>query len=690
MVDRDALVAQGRRFLPVLAIIAVQQLVFPVSAGILVSGFVSGCVAALMAAGLSLVWRANRVVNFAQGDLGVAPATLGVLLVSLSGVSYWIGLLAGIATAIVLGLVVEMLIIRRFTNSARTVLTVATLGVSQLLAFISLRLPRLWGEIPTIRDLKAPFEVRITIGQVIFDGNDLLAVLVSVALLAALAVLLGRTSVGVLIRASADRSARAATLGVPVRRLQTLVWVIATVLSFVSVWLGAGIGGLSFGFGLSLNAILVALAAVVIGRMNDTPVIVVVSMALGMLARAIKSSTGQDGLVSPVIAAVVIVSMLAMKAAALRSERDESSSWRGSDVARDIPKVLAGLPEVRFVRWGFLALTAAALVAAPLVVSTRPALKLGEILIFATVGVSIVVLSGWSGQISLGQMALVGVGAAIAAWCQDRYALDPFLTLIVAAVAGGAVAVIIGLPALRLRGLFLAVSSLAMAIALYDGVFANTTSDLIPKSSFAGSRPAFLGRIRVDTPARLYYLALGVFLLCVLAATGIRRSRTGRALLALRDNEAGVEAYGISVTRLKLTAFALSGSMASMAGTVLTYHQGAFKPTIFEPSASLSVFMAGVVGGLTSLPGAFIGALTQRGAQVLPGGWDLLALSVGVLLVLLIVPQGLGGLVFGVRDQYLRWVAERRGIIVPSLTELGEPEALGGADSESEEGAHAA
>ena len=87
MVDRDALVAQGRRFLPVLAIIAVQQLVFPVSAGILVSGFVSGCVAALMAAGLSLVWRANRVVNFAQGDLGVAPATLGVLLVSLSGVS---------------------------------------------------------------------------------------------------------------------------------------------------------------------------------------------------------------------------------------------------------------------------------------------------------------------------------------------------------------------------------------------------------------------------------------------------------------------------------------------------------------------------------------------------------------------------------------------------------------------------
>jgi branched-chain amino acid transport system permease protein len=229
-----------------------------------------------------------------------------------------------------------------------------------------------------------------------------------------------------------------------------------------------------------------------------------------------------------------------------------------------------------------------------------------------------------------------------------------------------------------------------MAIALFDGVFANTDSTLIPKASFAGSRPPFLGRIPINTPARLYYLALGVMVLSLVAATGIRRSRTGRALLAVRDNEAGVEAYGISVIRLKLTAFAISGAIASMAGATLTYHQGAFKPTIFEPSASLSVFMAGVVGGLTSLPGAFIGALTQRGAQVLPGNWSLLALSFGVLIVLLIVPYGLGGLLFDLRDRYLRWVADRRGIVVPSLTELGDPETLGGEGIEEEEAGRAA
>ena len=114
-------------------------------------------------------------------------------------------------------------------------------------------------------------------------------------------------------------------------------------------------------------------------------------------------------------------------------------------------------------------------------VSTRPALKFGEILIFATVGLSMVLLSGWAGQISLGQMALVGTGAALTAWLQDRYALDPFFVLPVAAVAGSALAVIVGLPALRLRGLFLAVSSLALSIAIYDAVFANGSADIVPK-----------------------------------------------------------------------------------------------------------------------------------------------------------------------------------------------------------------
>ena len=201
-VSRVNLPPWASRLAPLAVIILIQQVAFPVSIGILISGIVAGFVSALMAAGLSLVWRANRVINFAQGDLGVLPATVAVLLVTLSGLSYWLGLVTGLVIAVVLGVVVELLLVRRFTTASRTVLTVATLGISQLLAFASLQVPRMWGEIPTIRELRPPFGWRLTVGEVIFDANDLLALVVSVALLIAVAVLLNRTPIGVLIRAA--------------------------------------------------------------------------------------------------------------------------------------------------------------------------------------------------------------------------------------------------------------------------------------------------------------------------------------------------------------------------------------------------------------------------------------------------------------------------------------------------------
>lgn len=649
--------------------------------GVLIGGIIGGLVSALMAAGISLVWRANRVINLAQGDLGVLPATLGVLLVVLSGLSYWLGFAIGLVAALAVGALVEVLIIRRFAHASRVVLTVATMGVSQLLAFATLLLPRMWGEIPTIRNLAPPFRWEVTIGGVIFNANDLLATVVSVVLLGALGVLLARTRIGMLVRAAADNRTRAVTLGVPINRLQTFVWATASLLGFVSIWLSSGTGGLSYGFGLSLNALLLALAAVVIGRMGDMTVIVAASVALGTLGAAVKAATGNEHLPSVVSAVAVVLALLAMRASRLRADRDESSTWRASNDQRAIPAELRGLPEVRAVRGLVALLIGTALLVAPLWFSTRPVLKFGEIMIFATVGVSLVVLSGWAGQISLGQIAFVGIGAALAAWCQARWQLDPFLVLILASVAGAVAAVIVGLPALRVRGLFLAVSTLAMAVALSDGLFSNPDAPIV-KDSFAGSRPAILRHIALDSPLRIYYLAFALFVVCVIAARGIRRSRTGRVLLALRDNEAGVEAYGISTVRAKLTAFAVSGAMAAAAGAVMTYHQAAFKPTIYGPGEGLSVFSAAVVGGIGSLPGALIGAVVNRGATSLPGYWSLLALSIGALFVLLALPQGIGGALTDLRDVGLRGVARRRGIVVPSLTELGglEEAPLGAGD----------
>jgi branched-chain amino acid transport system permease protein len=147
-------------------------------------------------------------------------------------------------------------------------------------------------------------------------------------------------------------------------------------------------------------------------------------------------------------------------------------------------------------------------------------------------------------------------------------------------------------------------------------------------------------------------------------------------LIALRDNEDGVVAFGVSPVRAKLSAFALSGFVAAVAGVVLVVHQASFRPVTYSAEESLAVFVATVIGGVGSLAGAVVGALFQRGAQwLLPSPWSFLATGVGVLVVLSILPEGLGGLIWKVRDAFLRLVARRHGVVSLALerSALGEP-----------------
>ena len=141
------------------------------------------------------------------------------------------------------------------------------------------------------------------------------------------------------------------------------------------------------------------------------------------------------------------------------------------------------------------------------------------------------------------------------------------------------------------------------------------------------------------------------------------------------ENERAAQSFGVSATRVKLLAFALSGGIAALAGGLLLEHQQAFTPELYGPFESVNVFIATVIGGLGTLAGAIFGALFLRGAQwFLPLDWRALAAPVGVLLVLLVVPEGIGGLVFRTRDALLRSLAERRGLVVPSLTrDAGAP-----------------
>lgn len=654
------LVGAARPLVPALAIVAVQQVLFPLSLGLFLHGVLVGGLTALVALGMALTYRANRVLNFAHAALGTTPLVLAALLRTAWGWPWVPAVAAGLAAAVVLGAVVELAIIRRFATAPRLLLTVATLGLSQLLAAGALLLPRAFGRGPVDQvQLPAPFDFRLELGGFVFRGYALLTAIVVPVALVALGVFLKRTDAGVAVRAAADRADRASSLGIPVKRLQTLVWVLAAVLSFAAVLLRSGLPGSVAVSGLGFAVLLRALAALLIGRLTDLATIATTAMALGVLEIGVGQNASSPDLIDPVLGVVIVAALAFQRRSATRVDITDSSSWRASEDLRPVPKHLARLPKVRLVRLGGPALLAAVAVALPAVLSVDRAFKAATLLVYALLCLSVVVLTGWSGQVSLGQIAFLALGSAVGAKVTVDWGLDLTIALALSALAGGVAATLVGLPAVRLRGLYLAVTTLALSLA--------TTSYLLnPRFDVASwvpqgrvPRPPLLGRIDLDSQHRAYYLVLFVLAAVLVGLRGVRNSRSGRAMLAVRDNERGAQAYSIDAARVRLTAFALSGAIAALAGCLLVHVTGGIDPALYEPGENLGVFSMAVVGGIGTPAGAVLGAGYVQGTRwFLPVEWQLLSSGAGILLVLLVLPGGLGGLLLRLRD---RWLARTAG-----------------------------
>ena len=653
-------------FGPAVALVALQQIVYPVGWGVLLQGLILGLLSAMVAVGLALVYRTNRIINFAQGELGALPATFAVLLVLYSGWNYWLAGLLGLFAAAAVGALVEVAFVRRFFTASRLILTAATLGISQLLLLGAVALPLLWDEKARPVRLDPPFDLTFTLDPLVFTASEVVAVVVAPLAMLAVAAMLRYTTLGVAMRASADNVNRAALLGIPVKGVQTVVWSMAAVLAFVGIFLRAGVFGLPIFFALTVGTMLRALAALVLGRMTNLPAVAASATAIGVLEAAIFWETSSTQLLEPLLAAVILVGMLLLRRGRTRAEKSDASSWSLTDEVRPYPRQLISLPEVRWTRtawWGAIALAALAL---PHVLSTSDSLRASSVVIYAVIVMSLVVLTGWAGQMSLGQMGFVLVGAAVGAKLTTTWQVDIVLTLLVCGLVGGLLAVLVGLPALRLRGLQLAVVTLGFGVAVSSYFVNPEYFDWVPRGRV--DRLPILGVIDWETPTRVYYVSLALFLFTAWIVRGLRTSRTGRVIVALRENEQATLAYGVSAVRSKLLAFAISGSMAAMAGGLFVHHQHGLDLGETGPYASfesINVFIAAVIGGLGSLSGAVLGAVFLRAGDLyLSGNWRLLVSGLGVLALLLISPGGLGGLLFRARDAWLRWVAEARRIDV--------------------------
>ncbi|MGA0329521.1 MAG: ABC transporter permease [Ilumatobacteraceae bacterium] len=645
---------------PAIALVAVQLIFFGVPLGAWLRGVVIGLLTALLAMGMALVYRANRVLNFAQADLGFVPATLAVGLIVFSGSPYLFGLGVGLAAAVVLGAIVELAIIRRFSRSPRLVLTVATIGITQLLAVFAIRLPRLWDQNAASQRISPPLDWKLTVGSFILNANDFIAVIVAPVAMIGVGLFLTRTRIGTAVRAAAERSERASLLGIPVGGLSTVVWMIAAALSFLALFLRAGILGIPLGSALAIGTLVQALAALVIGRLRNLVTITVAAVALGVLEYGVSWNADSPLLVAPFIGAAVMAALLLQRRSSSRFDQDTTASWRLADEVRELEPHLARHELVFLMRATTYVFVLAGLVLVPLVLRSDQVVKITAIAIYAIIGLSLVVLTGWAGQISLGQFGFVAIGAAVSAKFTSEWNVDLTLAVLIGAVAGAVAAFIVGLPALRLRGLYLAVTTLVFALSVTSWLLNDRFFSWVPGSRRFG-RPPLFGRLDIDTPTRFYVYTLVVLALTMLAVRGIRRSRSGRAILALRDNERAAQSYGLSATRLKLTAFTISGAVAGVAGGLFAHLNYSFDLSSYGANKSLEVFTASVVGGLGSMFGAVLGAAYLRGTEwfVTAEEWRFVSSAAGVLIVLLIVPGGLGALVIRVRDQ-LAFLVDRR------------------------------
>jgi ABC-type branched-subunit amino acid transport system permease subunit len=383
--------------------------------------------------------------------------------------------------------------------------------------------------------------------------------------------------------------------------------------------------------------------------MVNLPVAFISGIGVGIIYEVLAWNISSTASVQTIMFAILLVVLLVRVGALRKGARtEERSTWlSGSETIRRPVDAL----RARVGNGGaLLAVVIAALL--PLVISVGRSYLMSQICIYGVIALSMTVLTGWAGQVSLGQFGLVAVGAVMAAHLGGSVPLIPLMLFAGAVTA--VVAVVVGLPALRVRGLYLAVSTLGFALWLQISVLATPcwTVPLVGRQVCTGlpsptstlvARPDLFG-IGITSERAFAWFSLAVLIVSVFIVRTWRDRGVARRLISVRDNEIGAAAFGVPVIRTKLLAFALSGFMAGYAGVCLAFATERYSTSTFDPSFSILVVSMVVVGGLGSVPGAILGALYLVGLPAIFGTTptiEFLTSGLGLLAFILYLPGGL-------------------------------------------------
>jgi ABC-type branched-subunit amino acid transport system ATPase component/ABC-type branched-subunit amino acid transport system permease subunit len=710
------------------------------TANIVFKGFVAGLSFALVAMGIVLVYRSSRIINFAVGDLGVPATALLGLYVAKSHWPYFPALIFALLVGTLSGTVIELAVIRRLFKAPRVIVLVATIGIAELARGVTLAIPqyrtgKFQSQFPT------PISSEWKVGSITVTGPQLVVLIVVPIIALFLWWLLGHTRFADAVRASATNADLARLTGISPKLMSTAIWTIAGFLSTMSVILYATQQGSTELVSIGPDTLLAGLTAALIGRMKSFPLAALGGIAIGIARQVLFFnffSPTEAGLTQFLLFILVLVLVA-------RMSRVDETGGESFAFAPRVPPVPERLRQIWWVRRMPQLVAGVALVFAIVVpffiTQSEHHQTYAQILGFAICAVSVTVLTGWGGQLSLGQMAFAGIGALSAAAFTRGLTLNigyrsnrlikgairpvPFwlalVCLILAATAiglvmnrrvrgrvrlatigaavllvGGAAvlfpagtdrsgtqhplpfvlalflgaviacitAVAVGIGALRVKGLLLAITTMAFAIAAQLYIFPRPIFDPDGINLVELNRGK-LGPIDLTFRNRAYYwFVLGVLVVVLVLVGHLRRTGVGRSIIGVRENEAAAAALTVSPTRTKLTAFALGGFVAGLGGALLgglVVNIG-YTNQYFRVEDSLKLVSMAVIGGLGSLAGAVTGALWVVG---LPAFWPknttvpLFTSSIGLLIILLYIPGGFTQIGFWVRGEILKWLEKR-------------------------------
>jgi len=677
----------------VVAVLLIPSVLPHAGVGTYALGLAFGAGTGLAVMGVVLVYQSSRVINFAQVQMGAVSATLFSELVRhhylvffvygvcpeclgnrwLRPAEYWVSAFLSLLAAPLVGLLV-FLVLRLLRGAPRYVSTVATLALgTALTAAAASLLPALFdpqrggGALLNSANLTPPVVMHLAVGGVLLDFGQVLAIAAALVALLLVVAFLRFTRAGRAVRATAEDRERAASLGINEAMVQAQVWLLAgTLAGLAAILQGMAAGGTTGGSATAGLMVRVLVAAILAG-MESVPLALAAAFALSCLDQAFFAGFQNTSLVDGALFVIVLVALLLRPRGAPSRYDPDAAVWRVVREVRPTPPQLRNVLPVKRARRALVAAIVVVLVALPLVSAPGDLEGITTLAIYGMVGLSLLLVAGWAGQISLGQFGFVGVGAWVAAVLAANLNWPMPIAVLGAALAGAAVAVIVGLPSLRIRGLYLAVTSLAFAVAVASLLISPSLGGrLLPDRL---DRPALLG-LDLEDERVFYYLCVIITLLVVGAVLGMRRSRTGRAVIAGRDNERASQALGIAPLLAKVEIFAVSGFIAALAGALFAFEQHGVRAGSFSAEVSERMFMMVIVGGLGAVSGPLLGSLYLGALPILSAvgtaGPDVGA-AVVLVLILALSPGGLTQLVFAARDAFLRRVADRHHIDVPSL-----------------------